>query len=227
MEEMANEDSGLWIFGYGSLCWNPGFQYKRSVLGYIKGFKRRFWQGNITHRGSFERPGRVATLVEDRGKKVYGRAFLLKDTGAIPYLNNRECSLGGYLLTYTNFYSRDDSGQSLPALIYIATEKNQFWLGEAPLHCMANQIIECSGTSGHNVEYLLRLAEFMHRNFPGVIDDHLFDLELLVRSAIKEQKMCIKSLMGSKDYTLNMEDREDFKKSKALTKFVFDSCASS
>lgn len=41
----------LWIFGYGSLVWKPGFTYKNSKVGHITGYKRRFWHGDEFHRG--------------------------------------------------------------------------------------------------------------------------------------------------------------------------------
>ena len=50
---MKTED--LWIFAYGSLCWQPGFEYEEMVVGHIKGWIRRFWQGNQVHRGTPEK----------------------------------------------------------------------------------------------------------------------------------------------------------------------------
>ncbi|XP_014481394.1 PREDICTED: glutathione-specific gamma-glutamylcyclotransferase 1 [Dinoponera quadriceps] len=203
---MANNNA-LWVFGYGSLCWHPGFSYSKSIAGYVKGFKRRFWQGNTTHRGTVEKPGRVATLIEDREDTVYGRAFQIQDSAALPYLENRECALGGYLTIIATFHSRDGAKQ-IPVVIYIATSENELWLGDAPLQTIARQITECSGPSGHNVEYLLRLAEFMHRYLPEVYDEHLFTLELLVRSRIKEENMCLATLMGNRDFVIDLEDTE-------------------
>ncbi|XP_012525259.1 putative glutathione-specific gamma-glutamylcyclotransferase 2 [Monomorium pharaonis] len=201
----CTQEDELWVFGYGSLCWNPGFSYISSTTGFVRGFSRRFWQGNTTHRGTTEKPGRVVTLIEDKEAMVHGRAFQLQDSAALSYLENRECSLGGYLMTIATFHSRDGNRQ-FPVVIYIATSKNEQWLGDASLQTIAHQITESSGSSGHNVEYLLRLAEFMHRYLPEAHDEHLFTLEMLVRSRIKEKSMCLMTLMGNRDFDIDLDE---------------------
>uniref|UniRef100_A0A0C9R8C0 CHAC1 protein n=1 Tax=Fopius arisanus TaxID=64838 RepID=A0A0C9R8C0_9HYME len=153
-------------------------------------------------------PGRVATLIDDRKEITYGRAFEVTGSAALPYLENRECTLGGYLTTISTFYSQDGT-QTFPVVIYIATQKNKHWLGDAPIHDIAQQILESKGPSGHNVEYLLRLADFMHQFIPEAYDEHLFTLELVVRARIKELNLCLKTLMGNREFVIQIEIERD------------------
>ncbi|CAH0596204.1 unnamed protein product [Chrysodeixis includens] len=196
----------FWVFGYGSLCWNPGFEYQQAITGYVKGFSRRFWQGNTTHRGTDTKPGRVATLVEDKEGVTWGKAFLISadNNAALPYLTTRECQLGGYRTYTVNFHPRPDleeyssssSNEKKDALLYIAVPENQHWLGSAPLPDIAKQILECKGSSGTNAEYLLRLADFMRDEIPEALDEHLFSLERLVKKFASDMRICLRTLMG-------------------------------
>jgi len=191
---METGTTSLWVFGYGSLCWNPGFEYKSSKIGHIKNYVRRFWQGNTTHRGQPGKPGRVATLVpEDKGLTC-GVAFEIEGETALSYLNSREVELGGYSTSVVTFYSR--SGHRFPCLLYIATPNSREWSGPASTEKIAKQILKSEGPSGHNVEYLLRLADFMNKFIPESYDEHLQDLERIVRHYVKRDSLCLTSLMG-------------------------------
>uniref|UniRef100_G3PHP4 Gamma-glutamylcyclotransferase n=1 Tax=Gasterosteus aculeatus aculeatus TaxID=481459 RepID=G3PHP4_GASAC len=156
--------TSLWIFGYGSLVWKPDFKYKRSQVGYIQGYKRRFWHGDNFHRGNDELPGRVVT-----GSEV---------EESLKYLNVRETVCGGYVTKMVDFFPEGEEQQPpVQALVYIATTENALYLGPASSEAIGVQIAVCRGKTGHNLEYLLRLAEFMRSSCPHVEDHHLFSIE--------------------------------------------------
>ncbi|ALC46562.1 CG10365 [Drosophila busckii] len=195
-------EHSCWVFGYGSLCWLPGFTFSKCITGYIRGYVRRFWQGNVTHRGTEQQPGIVATLVEDKEGITWGCAYKLTGETALEYLKERECTLGGYATLETKFYPRiaphdtPFGGEAVEVLLYIATPANIHWMGEAPLPKIAQLIATSRGPSGHNAEYLLRLALFMHEELDCAWDQHLFELERLVLQELYRMNIPVSAVMG-------------------------------
>jgi cation transport regulator ChaC len=84
-----------------------------------------------------------------------------------------------------NGYCRVDTpmdladGRRMTATVYIAADDNHAFLGPAPLVDIAEHIRHSHGPSGANREYLLRLAEALREL--DIIDDHVFELEQLLR----------------------------------------------
>jgi len=190
------EVTSLWVFGYGSLVWKPGFQHGQTAIGYVEGLARRFWQGNETHRGVPGKPGRVATLVEEQGEVTHGIAMELKGEEALEYLNNREMTLGGYLQKITQFHATEKDIPPFPVLVFVATPQSKHWLGPADSQYLAKQVVSSSGPSGHNVEYVIKLAQWLRKTFPEVVDEHLYSLETQVLAEVEIQGLCLNCLLG-------------------------------
>lgn len=170
----------LWIFGYGSLLWKPGFSFQEKRIGYIKGFTRRFYQGSPDHRGVPTDPGRVVTLVTEAEGQCGGVAYQIapkEQESAISSLDYRE--QGGYDKLTTTFYPL--GGDPFEVVVYRAPEGNPHYLGPAPDQEMVRQILRCYGPSGRNDDYLFSLAKTLRSL--KIQDDHVFQLEKLVLQA--------------------------------------------
>lgn len=155
---------------------------------------------------------------------TWGKAFLVaaENKAALPYLSTRECHLGGYRVYTVNFhpkpsYNPTDDDAKKDALLYIASPDNKHWLGAAPLPEIARHILESKGPSGSNVEYLIKLAEFMREEVPEALDDHLFSLERLVKKFACDMKICLRSLMGE----VSLRDDEEQRDEKQSSSFQY------
>ncbi|KAL6877591.1 hypothetical protein ACP4OV_012806 [Aristida adscensionis] len=135
----------LWVFGYGSLIWNPGFDFDDKILGYIKGYKRTFDLACIDHRGTPEHPARTCTLEADEEAICWGIAYcvkggLEKEHEAMKYLEKRECEYDQKISV--DFYKEEDSLRPAVTgvLVFVSTPDpvgNKYYLGPAPLKEMA------------------------------------------------------------------------------------------
>ncbi len=160
----------VWLFGYGSLIWKADFPCIERRPARIRDWSRRFWQGSHDHRGTPDAPGRVLTLIADPGAVCAGMAYLITPE-VFEHLDRREKN--GYLRHAVTLTFDDDSHAE--ALIYIATEDNAAWLGEADEAEIARNIARAEGPSGPNRDYLVHLAQALREL--GATDAHVFAIE--------------------------------------------------
>jgi len=172
-------DGPLWIFGYGSLMWRPGFGFAERRPGCLPGLARRFWQGSTDHRGRPGAPGRVVTLVRDAGEQCWGVAFRI-DPGRAPQvlgeLDHRE--RGGFERCAVELRLSGGGAAPVRGVAYVAREGNPNYLGPAPLETVAEQVRRARGPSGTNLEYAIELARALREI--DADDAHVFALERLL-----------------------------------------------
>src|SRR5208282_5663279 len=114
----ANED--LWVFGYGSLMWRPGFEHLERVPARLTGLHRGLCVYSFVHRGTPERPGLVLGL--DLGGNCRGIAYRVaaaKRSATIDYLRAREQVTLVYREAWRRVWLEGDPGRGVEALCYV------------------------------------------------------------------------------------------------------------
>ena len=102
-------DGDLWVFGYGSLMWNPGFAVREARPARLFGYHRRLCLWSIHYRGTSRRPGLVLGLA--RGGSCNGMALRVARAerhAVAAYLFKREMLNNAYRPAVKKVYLRGD-----------------------------------------------------------------------------------------------------------------------
>jgi len=160
----------LWVFGYASLMWSPGFAYREKQRGFVYGFHRALCIYSHRHRGTRAQPGLVMGLCH--GGSCWGMSYRLatrRQRDILAELWHREMRNYVYLPRFVA--ARLDGARTAHALTFVADQTHRQFAGDLDIENTARLVAQGRGGRGHNIDYLQRTLAHMREL--GVRDSHL------------------------------------------------------
>jgi len=151
----------LWVFGYGSLIWNPGFPVAEQAVARLQGWHRSFCMRSIHHRGTVDAPGLVLALDAVEGAHCDGIAFRAEtgtEAETLDRLRERELISSAYLETMHAVTLSD--GRRVEAVVYVIDPEHEQYC-TLDLEEQARIIARAVGGRGPNRDYLAATARHL------------------------------------------------------------------
>jgi len=167
----------LWVFGYGSVMWRPGFEHLDRRAGRVHGYHRSLCVWSWVHRGTQTRPGLVLGL--DIGGSCHGIAYRIAadDKAAVAdYLYRRELVTDGYEAILHRVYL---DGGAVNALTFRANRRHPQYAGKLDHGAAAETVRRAQGVSGANPDYVASAVKELQAM--GIDDHALHRINALVR----------------------------------------------
>ncbi len=181
--DLTENSGGFWVFGYGSLIWQPGFEYRESQIARLQGYVRSFCMWLVHYRGTKERPGLVLAVDAKEAQFCDGVAFYVAPESSkmtLDYLRERELISSAYHEEIHPVLLRD--GRIVDSYVYVINRQHSQYCGDLSLERQAEVIATAVGGTGPNTEYLFNTAE--HLSSIGLADLELDWLSVRVRELI-------------------------------------------
>ena len=150
---MDAKDGDLWVFGYGSLMWRPGFDFVERRGARVEGWHRALCIYSHVHRGTPQHPGLVLGL--DAGGACEGVAFRVPASAraaTIAYLHARELVTNVY--REERLPARLDDGRVVEALAYVVEPGHSQYAGRLARPELLRLVMQGRGVSGDNADYV-------------------------------------------------------------------------
>ena len=183
IRQSVPEGTDAWVFGYGSLMWNPAINVAASAKAHVRGYHRQFCLTLHVGRGTVERPGLMLGI--DRGGSVTGVAHRIAASeveSELTILWMREMLSGVYEPRWVN---ADVEGQGRTrALTFVVNRYHPRYEGALAEASAAARIAQAQGPLGTNRDYLYRTAKHLAER--GFEDHPIKNLEARVRELANE-----------------------------------------
>ena len=174
-----------WVFGYGSLMWDPGFRPVETTRAWLRGYARSFCLLSTQYRGTAERPGLVLGLDLDPAGQCAGLGLRVAPQDrddVMAYLRAREMITGAYREEIVPLHLED--GRQVEAIAYVMRRDHAQYAGSLPAEDQARMIARAVGGRGPNADYLFNTAR--HLQQIGMADAALDRLSDAVRGLLAD-----------------------------------------
>jgi glutathione-specific gamma-glutamylcyclotransferase len=179
LSESELSKGDLWVFGYGSLMWRPGFAFIEQFPARLIGEHRALCVYSFVHRGTPEKPGLVLGL--DRGGACRGIAFRVAEkhrAATVDYLRSREQVTSVYREVMRSVWLENEARQRVSALAYVVDRGHVQYAGRLSLAEQLRHVQQGHGQSGANGEYVLSTVKAIEAE--GFRDRQLHQLALML-----------------------------------------------
>ena len=162
-------EQDLWVFGYGSLMWDPSIEFDEVRHAHCPGHQRSFCLWDDGGRGSMDEPGLMLAI--DAGGSCEGLAFRVPH-GKLEHetfvLFRREMLAPVYRPVWLDL---DTAAGPIEALGFVANHDHESIRPGIPLAQQAGMIARAKGMFGDNFDYLSDLHE--HLDLLGIEDPYV------------------------------------------------------
>jgi cation transport protein ChaC len=174
----APRPRSVWVFGYGSLMWNPAFHFAEERTARIHGFHRQFCLWARAGRGSPERPGLMLSL--ESGGSCSGVAYRIARDAVkteLDILWRREMRSMSYRPLWVTAHTKKGA---VPAIVFAVNRSHERYVPGLDAKAVVRYLANGSGLTGTCCEYLFDTVDHLRRL--GIRDERMENLAWDVRA---------------------------------------------
>ena len=172
----------LWIFAYGSLIWNPIFDYTERRVVSVNDWHRKFCLLAPLGRGTIENPGLVLGL--ESGGICRGIAYRLESDGNLEQelllLWRREMVVGSYIPTWVEVNDDSQEAKAINAITFTVNYQHPMYVNNLSTEKIVKHLATSTGVLGSSADYLAQTVSSLLA--AGIKDEQLIDLDRRVRN---------------------------------------------